>query len=190
MLKYGNICEVNYLKGLARVDFDDLGIVSDWLSLPTTSTKGTKHFIPLEINTQVAVLMHKDGEQGEIVKAIWSTQDNPPAWADKDTEGIQFSDGTIITYNTSTHLLSISIEDGNIIINGGDLGGLVKAKELKEQSEKDKAILDALLQVITGSSISEPGNGAPSALQLALQGALVGKQSGTWNSLENDKIKQ
>lgn len=78
----------------------------------------------------------------------------------------------------------------NVIFNGGLLGGMVKAKELRLQSEKDKAIIDAVLQVVNGAVITEPGGGAPSALQAALKAALAGLQSGTWDNLENDKITQ
>jgi len=74
--------------------------------------------------------------------------------------------------------------------NKGNLGGMVKAKELQTQSNKDKAILDALLTIINGPPITEPGNGAPSALQAALRGVLSGKQSGVWTALENTKITQ
>lgn len=74
--------------------------------------------------------------------------------------------------------------------NGGTLGGLVKAKELKLQSEKDQAILQGIIAVCTGPTINEPGNGAPSALQIALAAALAGLQPGTWEDLENPKITQ
>jgi hypothetical protein len=74
--------------------------------------------------------------------------------------------------------------------NGGTLGGLVKAKELKLQSNKDKDILQAIIDVATGPTITEPGNGAPSALQIALAQALAGKTPGTWDNLENPLITQ
>jgi hypothetical protein len=77
-----------------------------------------------------------------------------------------------------------------VIFNDGKLGGMVKAKELQTQSNKDKAILDALLNILTGPPINEPGNGAPSALQTALKGVLSGKSSGVWNALENSQITQ
>jgi hypothetical protein len=79
---------------------------------------------------------------------------------------------------------------GKVVFNGGTLGGMVKAVELKNQSNKDKAILDALLQIINGSTITEPGNGQPSAFQLALKAVLNGKESGQWDNLENEKITQ
>jgi len=74
--------------------------------------------------------------------------------------------------------------------NDGLLGGMVKARELKAQSEKDEAVLNGLLNVINGPAINEPGNGAPSAFQIALKAALAGKQPGEWDNLENDKILQ
>ena len=114
MLLYGKISEVDYAKGLARVDFDEIGIVSAWLSLPTVSSKGSKYFVPLVVNAQVACLMHRDGEQGEIVKSVWSTVDTPPAWASKDIEGIEFSDGTKLYYNTSAHKLTIDNSGHNV----------------------------------------------------------------------------
>lgn len=74
--------------------------------------------------------------------------------------------------------------------NGGTLGGLVKAKELQLQSNKDRDILQAVINICTGPTITEPGNGAPSALQIALAGVLTGLTPGTWDNLENPKITQ
>jgi hypothetical protein len=85
-------------------------------------------------------------------------------------------------------VLKILSNATNVIFNGGQLGGIVKAKELQTQSNKDKQILDALLQILTGPPIDEPGNGAPSALQTALATALAGLQSGTWDQLEDPTI--
>ena len=82
------------------------------------------------------------------------------------------------------------IKCDHVIFNDGALGGMVKAKVLKEQSNKDKDVLTALLTIINGAPINEPGGGAPSALQIALKAALTGKQPGTWDDLENPKITQ
>lgn len=79
---------------------------------------------------------------------------------------------------------------GNTIFNAGTLGGMVKARELQTQSNLDKEILQAMLDILTGPPIDEPGNGAPSALQIALRAALIGKSPGTWDNLENPKITQ
>jgi hypothetical protein len=84
--------------------------------------------------------------------------------------------------------MALLVTLGGIQLQDGSFGGLVKAPELKMQSEKDKAILDALLSVVNGAPIPEPGNGAPSAFQAALQAALAGLQSGTWDNLPNTAV--
>lgn len=76
-----------------------------------------------------------------------------------------------------------------IILRGGDLGGLVKVEELKAQMEKDSKILRALLNVINGLTIQEPGNGSPSALQLALKTKMANLEEGKYDKIENTKVK-
>ena len=93
----------------------------------------------------------------------------------------------ILMVNQADKLL---IKCDHVIFNDGTLGGMVKARELKTQSDKDKAVLNALLNIINGPAINEPGGGAPSALQIALKLALTGKDPGTWDNLENDAIVQ
>lgn len=83
---------------------------------------------------------------------------------------------------------TLQVDTNGFVFNGGSTG-MVKADVLKTESEKDKAILDALLQIITGAPIPEPGLGAPSAFQAALTAVLTGKTSGDWTTLQNDKIK-
>jgi phage baseplate assembly protein gpV len=116
MLKYGKISEIgagDWL-GFARVFFDELNIPSYWLQLPSHG-----NWKPFKINTQVSVLMHPDGEQGIIIGKAWSKTDAPPSWADANTEGIEFSDGTKIYYNTSTNKLIVNAgTDGVIEITG------------------------------------------------------------------------
>lgn len=84
----------------------------------------------------------------------------------------------------------ILINAPKVIFNKGDLGGMVKVKELQTQSNKDKDIIDAMLDIINGAQITEPGNGSPSAFQTALKSALSGKQTGSWDDIENTSITQ
>ena len=84
---------------------------------------------------------------------------------------------------------TLQVDSTAWVFNGGT-HGMVKADVLKIQSEKDKAILDDLLNIINGTPIPEPGSGSPSAFQAALKAVLTGKSSGDWTTLENDKIKQ
>ena len=77
-----------------------------------------------------------------------------------------------------------------IEMNGGQLGGLVKVNPLLEGLNKNNQILSALLTIITGAPIPEPGNGSPSALQIALKAAFGVAQVGDFSQIENPKIKQ
>jgi hypothetical protein len=78
----------------------------------------------------------------------------------------------------------------SIEMNGGKLGGLVKIQPLLEGLHKNNQILTALLTIINGAPIPEPGSGAPSALQIALKAVLTTAQVGDFSQIENPKIKQ
>lgn len=109
MLRYGLINELGTGAniGFARVEFDELQIKSGWLSLPCSGSKSVKSWVTFPINTQVAVLMHRDGEQGEIIGSTWSDIDNPPNFASNTTRGIEFPDGMQIYYDWNNHKLSV-----------------------------------------------------------------------------------
>ena len=82
-----------------------------------------------------------------------------------------------------------SVQEGEVIINGGNNGGMTITPTLRAELQKNNVILQALLNVINGAPIPEPGQGAPSALQSALSGAVTGRQVGDFSNIENDKVK-
>ena len=104
MLKYGIISEVDYKAGRARVYFDEQDIVSGWLSIPDSIN--TVKSLP--VNAQVAVLMHTDGENGEVLHRVINDEESAPEWASSDTEGFRFSDGTSVYYDSKTKKLTIN----------------------------------------------------------------------------------
>jgi len=121
MLRYGLINELGKGEnlGFARVEFDELDIKSGWLSLPCSGSKGVKSWVTFPVNTQVAVLMHRDGEQGEIIGSTWSDTDTPPDFANNSTRGIEFPDGTKIFYDWKAKKLTINTgSTGSIEITG------------------------------------------------------------------------
>lgn len=75
------------------------------------------------------------------------------------------------------------------VFNEGNNGGLTITPKLVQELEKTNQLIQAILTVINGASIPEPGNGSPSALQVALKSAIVGKSLGNYSSIENDEIK-
>lgn len=78
---------------------------------------------------------------------------------------------------------------GDLISMNGEDYSLVKSEVLKEELDKTHNLLSALLNVLGGAPIPEPGNGAPSALQAALSGAVAALSLGSFNNIANEKIK-
>lgn len=72
--------------------------------------------------------------------------------------------------------------------NGGENGGLTITPELKAQLDTTNALIQSLLDIITGTPIPEPGSGAPSALQTALAAAISGQALGDYSDIENNKV--
>ncbi|MDR2001395.1 MAG: hypothetical protein LBQ74_00020 [Prevotella sp.] len=114
MLKYGKISEVDYKQGRARVYFEDQDIVSDWLTLPGSMNAVMNY----PVNAFVAVSMHDNGEDGEILHRVIIDDENTPEWANEDTEGYRFKDGTSVYYDSSTKKLTVNAGDtGELIFN-------------------------------------------------------------------------
>jgi len=95
-------------------------------------------------------------------------------------------------YSTSTDGKDLKFyvyckNDGTAEI-GGDVDNMVRYSKLKEEYDKTKEVLDIFLQTLQ-TPINEPGNGAPSAFQAALLGALSGKATGDIASCKIDEIK-
>jgi hypothetical protein len=77
----------------------------------------------------------------------------------------------------------------DIEFNGGENGGLVNWTEAKAQLDFVKQFVDAIKQLAGGMPIPEPGNGAASAFQAALNGVISSIQVPNFDDLEDTKIK-
>lgn len=91
--------------------------------------------------------------------------------------------------------MTVKVEQINLVVDkdriqlNGDSYTLLKGAETVAQIKKTNAQVKALLQVLGGVPITEPGNGAPSALQTALNGAVTSLPDADYSNLENDKVK-
>lgn len=88
----------------------------------------------------------------------------------------------------TTAFVSMFSQIDSIIYQGGANGGLAITPTLVENLNKNNDILTALLNILTGAPIPEPGNGSPSALQAALGASLAGLSVGDFSAIENDKF--
>lgn len=117
MIRYGHITELDASKGLARVKFDDDEIVSDWLQIVVRNSISNKQESWFDVNEFVACMMDEHAEEGVIIGALYDANNTPPI-GDKDTVGVTFSDGAKVTYNRSTHTLTVDCTgDGSVVVN-------------------------------------------------------------------------
>lgn len=107
MLKFGIISQVDTNKGLARVNFQDDDVVSAWLPVLQSNTLKNKFFHTFDINEHVACMMDANCENGVILGAIYSKSELPGSVKGGNIWGVQFEDGTKISYDRSANLLKI-----------------------------------------------------------------------------------
>lgn len=94
-----------------------------------------------------------------------------------------------IIENAETATFMLFADETELIqYNNGENGGLTITPNLVEQLDKNNKVLNALLNVLTGTTIVEAGNGAASSLQIALNTALTGLELGDFSNIENTKI--
>jgi hypothetical protein len=187
-------------KHLAMID----GVVTDVSDAMTTfsctvttgdSNTGTteRYSVPLR------VLIGSQGSNIEIpvinsacVIGFRNGSDGRPQmiWADQiDTKELTLATKFIVS--TQNNAASLQL-DSKITMNGGKNGGVPLAKAVEAAGQADVQILSAILNVLGGDPINEPGNGAPSALQQALNAATAGLNPGDYssNTIENPNVLQ
>lgn len=98
MLKYGKVKEVDNDKCLARVEFEEDGIVSHWLQIPQAQTQAVKAFSSKNVGENVACLMDENCEQGVIVGSIYDTNNAAPGQSSNEMVGIQKGNDFVV-YN-------------------------------------------------------------------------------------------
>lgn len=107
MLKFGIISKVDSDKGLARVNFPDDEVVSGWLPILQNNTLKNKFFHTFDIGEHVACHMDLNSENGVILGAIYSKNEQPGDVKGDNLWGVEFEDGTKISYDRDANLLKI-----------------------------------------------------------------------------------
>lgn len=107
MLKIGLICDIDLNKGMARVNFQDDDIVSNWMPIAVIKATGDKIYFPFDINEQVYCLLDDSGETGVIAGALYNETNLPPT-ASKGDLVLSFDNGAAtIKYERNTKKISI-----------------------------------------------------------------------------------
>jgi len=178
-------CEVEPLNGDANIPDArltasiDTEIISGVIFIPKVGSSVIVSFLDTS-DTEAYV-----SSFGEVEKVIIKFSE--VAFAELSEQVFHYkNDQTEVNFTSDQQIFKVGemffeMKADKLLLNGENGGGLLNINELKAAWDQNKAILDALLQVIGGAPINEPGNGAPSVLQATLKAALSGKQSGVFN---------
>lgn len=116
MLRYGLVSEMDTAKGFCRVKFLDDDIVSPPMQIAFASTQGTKFFMPFEVNTCVACVMDKHGDNGVVIGAVYQDEDTPDGDVSADAMRIVFADGAIFEYDFNAKKFTFNGADSEILV--------------------------------------------------------------------------
>lgn len=145
MLRFGNITEVDPVKGYARVTFTDDGIVSDWLQFLTLGAIKDNFSHTFSINEQVACLMDENSEEGVILGALFNDK-TPPINAGDGVFRVKFDDNSVIEYNRNSHEYKLDIK-GKINVSADT--------EINITSTAGEVKVNALNATVTATAIAK-----------------------------------
>lgn len=120
MIRFGNISEFDPDTMRARVQLAEDEIVTDWLPVLVSSSKGDKFTHALAVNTHVVIFLDEHAEAGAVLGAIYD-ENNLPGTVDAG-----FADGGSITWNDGKLIVTKSTTtvevgaDGVKVSRGGD----------------------------------------------------------------------
>ncbi|MBK5145931.1 phage baseplate assembly protein V [Budviciaceae bacterium BWR-B9] len=114
-LEYGTVTAWNAKTCRIRVELHESSLPSYWLQVPQGYSKSSKRRCPVELGTQVAILLKENGVDGVLLGAVYSEAE-PPPMTDDDTDYIDYKDGTKVSYSPSEHHLDLNIAQGTVSI--------------------------------------------------------------------------
>ena len=136
-----------------------------------TVTEGTTEYQLINVNLMASV------DDGMLIEPVVGSDVRVTYTKTKESFIVQYSEIENIYITAKT----------KIIYNNGT-NTTAKADILKTELDKTNSLLNALITIISGSPILEPGNGSPSAFQTALQISIASKQLGDYSEIENKSI--
>lgn len=94
-------------RALVRVQIHER--VTDWFPYKMLANSHIKIWTPPHVGEQVIVLSpYGEGDDGVVIGSIFNKDLKEPTAANDHTSVIEFSDGTVITYDTTTKALTIN----------------------------------------------------------------------------------
>lgn len=147
-LRWGIISQFDPEKYLAKVEFKEDQVVSPWLQVLTFGSLDNKIEIPLDKNELVACLVDRHMQRGVVLGTAYSNEDVPDK-KNTDVMQVKFKDGTLWSYDRSSHTMTIKNGETEWIITR-------EGHTVKKSSETLKKILTDLLDAILQLTVTTP----------------------------------
>ena len=147
MLRFGTVTSINPLTARARVQFTEDGMNSYWLAVLQNKTFKDKFYSMPAVGEQVACLMDQNSEDGVILGAIYTTEDNPIIETEKQVSA-NFEDGTFANVDKKTQTLTLSFPNihliGNITHEGtlSNTDGITSQTDITDKTSSMQAMRD------------------------------------------------
>ena len=119
---YGTITQTKSADGksLARVKIGERE--TDFLPGLSLVNSFFKVYSPMRVGEQVVVISpFGEASSGFILRSIFNVLAKEPTWASNTTAGVEFEDGTVVTYDTKEKLLNISCVGDVVFKAGGNI---------------------------------------------------------------------
>lgn len=149
MIRFGFVSEIDPELGKVRVNFpEDDNLVTQPLPVIFPATTGDEYFVLPDVNTQVAVLMDANAEDGVVLGAIYNAEKKPSQGA-ADKTYIKFKDGTLIVYDRTAHKYTVTMDTVTFELSRAGFA-------MKRGDETLKKILSDLMEKVVAITVPTP----------------------------------
>jgi len=127
LIKFGTVHSADYPKSLIRVEVG--GNATGWLPWLTRRAGASTEWWAPEVGEQVVVLSPcGDPAQAVVLPSLYSNAHPAPS-ADPKIRRTNYSDGSFVEYNETTHKMTITVNGGDVALNTtGNLDAVVGGK--------------------------------------------------------------
>lgn len=146
--KTGIVSQVDMTSGSVKVNFDDVGMESGWLTVCYPKTSQDKAYWLPDEGEQVRCIMDENLEDGAVLGAVYSTADAVP-WQSGDKVGWLFRDGGGFSYDRSSGEMDLTSMGATNVTVGGDATVNVKGSTTLQSG--GNTTIDAPETVVQGN---------------------------------------
>ncbi len=155
LILFGEVCQISPKRHTCRVYFEDLNVTTSELPIMTGGgTRNRKRDLPKIGDQAVVALIAPSLSDGVVLGFTYNDKDEPPE-GDENIDSTTYPDGTVISYDSKAHKLTIDCQ-GETTINAEviNLNGevIINGKSWLEHQHKSGEYKDGDSKPVTGKS--------------------------------------